>query len=254
MKLIEKKCPNCGAGLEFSDTDKSCKCQYCHRAFEIERDMNIDSSFEDQFNLSELQKPFQIFTFVYIFIIIIVGLIIMFSIAFSFSSSKSKVKTNKTDIVNGEESNTEDKEVLLEDISELSNKDFDSIDNKATIEINRTGEGVNDANQSYSVNGKIIREVLYIAYKEGSNYVIPIYKANYRDFFHQNNQYTVYIPIVFENIEKDVLFSLGNARLSAPEFYFNADKSSYTYGYASLDDAYNDLIKPLEVEYKISSK
>ena len=42
MKLIEKKCPNCGGSLEFSETDKSCKCEYCHRAFEIERAEKLD--------------------------------------------------------------------------------------------------------------------------------------------------------------------------------------------------------------------
>ena len=34
MKLIEKKCPNCGANLEFKDTDKSCKCSHCGSSFE----------------------------------------------------------------------------------------------------------------------------------------------------------------------------------------------------------------------------
>ena len=29
MRLIEKKCPNCGADLEFKDNDKSCKCSHC---------------------------------------------------------------------------------------------------------------------------------------------------------------------------------------------------------------------------------
>ena len=59
MRLIEKKCPNCGANLEFDENDKSCKCQYCKRSFEIERDTdNLD-----KFNLiyDKMQKPVKAF-------------------------------------------------------------------------------------------------------------------------------------------------------------------------------------------------
>ena len=38
MRLVEKKCPNCGANLSFGENEKSCKCEYCKREFEIERD------------------------------------------------------------------------------------------------------------------------------------------------------------------------------------------------------------------------
>ena len=46
MRIIEKKCPNCGAALEFNETDKSCKCNYCKRSFEIERDSDAPMEFE----------------------------------------------------------------------------------------------------------------------------------------------------------------------------------------------------------------
>ena len=36
--------------------------------------------------------------------------------------------------------------------------------------------------------------------------------------------------------------------------YFNSEKTSYTYGYSSIDDIYNNIIKPLESDYKLSSK
>ena len=63
MKLIEKKCPNCGASLEFDETAKSCKCEYCHRAFEIERDNSLDvNDLAEQFNLNELKGPLKAFS------------------------------------------------------------------------------------------------------------------------------------------------------------------------------------------------
>ena len=47
MKLIEKKCPNCGANINFNSNDKEVKCSYCDTVFTIERDVtNIDEAIE----------------------------------------------------------------------------------------------------------------------------------------------------------------------------------------------------------------
>lgn len=262
MRLIEKKCPNCGASLEFNENDKSCSCQYCHRSFEIERDTSLDvKDLAQQFNLSELEKPLKIFsmgfTFTYIIFFVIFILVaagIGFGIYSTFKSSSSSKTDFPVEDIDDIFDTEDDENKLLTDVNQLSNRDFDSIDNKATVSINRRGEGINNADHSYSVNGNITREVLYVASKDDANFVIPIYKATYYDFFNQEDQYTVFIPIVFENIEKNVLFSLGNAKLSAPEFYFNDDKTSFTYGYVSIEEAYDNVIRPLENDYKITSK
>ena len=251
MRLVEKSCPNCGANLEFDEDAKSCKCQYCKRSFEIERDMNDI----DKFNLiyDKIQKPFKVaflIPFVFAFIIFI---IIFCMIFFGFRSHSKIVKESSIGIVD-KEKEKEEEEKLLTSVDDLNNSDFDSIDNHATTEINRTGEGVNNADHSYSTDGKITREKLYIAYKEGSNYVVPIYKVTYRDFFHQEDRHTVFVPILFENIEKNVIFSIGNAQMKAPKYCFNSDCSSYTSGYVSLEEAYNEVVKPYEEEYTISEK
>ena len=47
MKLVEKKCPNCGAKLSFENTDKEVTCKYCDMSYEIERGTNINELFED---------------------------------------------------------------------------------------------------------------------------------------------------------------------------------------------------------------
>ena len=251
MRLVEKKCPNCGANLEFDEDDKSCRCTYCKRSFEIERDLNDI----DKFNLiyEKIHKPFKMVMIVPFIFAGVVFLMIFLSIFFSMRRVHTNNSNNKPshEIIDIED---KEEEKLLTDVSELSNSDFDMIDNHATVEINHSGEGVNDASHSYSIDGKITREKLYIAYKKGSNFVIPIYKATYRDFFHQEDRSTVYVPIVFENIEKDIVFSIGNPKLSAPVYYLSSDQSSFTYGYASLEEAYNEVIKPYEEEYTITEK
>ena len=69
------------------------------------------------------------------------------------------------------------------------------------------------------------------------------------------NDYKVYIPIKFEHIRKSGFISnFKNPQLEAPEYYFNPEQTSYTYGYDSMENLYNDVIKPLESDYKISEK
>jgi len=49
MKLVEKKCPNCGASIKFNDDDKETVCNYCHTSFDIEKDPA--EKLMDSFNL-----------------------------------------------------------------------------------------------------------------------------------------------------------------------------------------------------------
>jgi len=94
MKLIEKKCPNCGASLSFDSTDKEVTCKYCNVSFEIEREISdyIDTEKigklandilnPETFNLHRkmVNNFSKIFIFVWAFIFII-ALVMFFLIA-----------------------------------------------------------------------------------------------------------------------------------------------------------------------------
>lgn len=248
MKLIEKKCPNCGANLEFKDSDKSCKCGHCGSSFEIERDTNI-SDLAEQFDLKPIGKVFSIFytlsfiesAIIFIFVAVFIG-VIFFQI-----KNVSDVNKNKETSLFGDGK-------LISDVKKLSSADIGIITQAASSKINHLGEGVNNSKHSYKLAGKAKREKIYVAYKKDGNYLIVIYKAIYHDFFHQEDSYTVFVPVVFENVREDDYFSLGDGDVSAPEFYFNSDKTSYTYGYSSFEEAYNGTLKPLESGYTITEK
>lgn len=260
MKLVEKKCPNCGAGLSFNDTDKSCKCDYCKRSFEIERDKDVDTtSFSDQFSLNEIEMPLKIFgiymagTYIVSAIIGIIVFILIGVIGYNiYKQASNQLSDSDNDSIINKKSNTK----YITSIDDLDNDDYEDIDSDSNIEIKRSGNGVNNAYHSYSRDGDSKREKVYVAYKKDGNVIIAIYKAIYKDFFHQENSYTVYVPIVYENIKKDDFgsYEWKNPQVKAPEYYFDSEHKSYTYGYNSLDEAYNSVVKPLEKDYKISQK
>lgn len=251
MRLIEKKCPNCGASLEFNENDKSCKCSYCKRAFEIERD-DFQKDLANQFNLKpvEVGLTFSIFTFLPIFIFVLLFIVfVSYQIFSNFRSDKySNFEKNQT------EYDVDVSNELVTDISELSSVDLGHITSSSKLLISSRGEGANDSHHSYLKNGQDILEKQYVAYKSDSNYVISIFRTTFHDFFNQENSFVIYVPVVFENVKKNVVFSLGNGKVSAPEYYFNAERTSYTYGYASFDEAYNGVVKVLENDYKITEK
>lgn len=42
MKIIEKKCPNCGANIKFKVGEHDARCEKCRREFAIEYDEDVD--------------------------------------------------------------------------------------------------------------------------------------------------------------------------------------------------------------------
>lgn len=259
MKLVEKKCPNCGASLEFNETDKSCKCEYCKRVFEIERDNSINSSsISDQFQLNKLEKPLKIFgiymasTYIIGGIVVILVFIFIGICGYKIYNSANK---NFNDAVNKTVNKTKNSDKYLSSIDEINNSNYEDIDNDAKMKIISVGKGVNDSRHSYNRDNNPIREKIYVASKNNGNKVIAIYKTDYYDFFHQENRFSIYVPIVYENIKNSFLgYEFENPNVSAPEYYFDAEKSAYAYGYGSFEEAYTSLVKPLEKDYKITQK
>lgn len=246
MRLIEKECPNCGAGLHFTKDDTTCKCEYCKREFEIERDPE-KKKLDEQFSLSELKTPFKIFSyftfgsmisqFIMFFAIFIVIVIVAFNIIQGLNDSDSIFNRSA---------------YYVSSISDLSDSDYSTLDINSTILIARDTTGITGL---YNAKSNYKREKLYIISSEKGNRIIPVYKAIYTNISNSEEKYTIYIPIVYKNVKtknNSISFSLGEGTIKAPEYQFNG--GSYTYGYGDLDTLYNELIKQYDKGYKIVEK
>lgn len=248
MKLIEKKCPNCGAALEFNESDKSCKCDYCHRSFEIERDQSVDvSDIAEQFNLNELNGPlkiFSIFSGAVMITIFIMTFLIIGGVGYGIYKANSQPNEELA-------KNFERRTTLLSDASKLDKYQIESLNMEARIIAHQTAKGRSDTTYSYQSSDSLRLEKIYIAFKKDSNKIIIVYKGKFHNFFDQSDVHTIYTPVVYENVHE--IIDLNHGKNPAPEYYFNADKSSYIYAYGSLDEINNNLIKPLEDDnYKIT--
>ncbi|MBR3490496.1 MAG: hypothetical protein IKH36_03285 [Bacilli bacterium] len=93
MKLVEKKCPKCGADLSFDRTSKEVSCKYCNTSFEVYKDTDdiVDTVSDmidpDIFQLhAKMFKNFgKLHTAVFIFVFA-VAIIIFIIVAFNMFS------------------------------------------------------------------------------------------------------------------------------------------------------------------------
>lgn len=249
MKLIEKECPNCGAGLSFNIEDTSCKCEYCKREFEIERD-DSKKKIADQFNLSELKTPFKIFSYftigsfiaqaiIFIGVFIVIG-IIAYNIIKGFNDSDSLFNRNAS---------------LVTEISDLSKSDFNTLDLTSKIIVSKSNS---DSVSEYTMKG-FKREKIYVISNDKTNVIIPVYRGIYKQVFSNSDEFTniVYIPVKYEDVKtkyNSISIYLNDGEIVGPEYYFNLEHSEYAYGYKDLDTLYNELIKPYEKNYRIVEK
>ena len=234
MKLIQKKCPNCGASLEFNNKDTSCKCNYCNTTFEIQKENN------DIYNLTPAAKigitSSIIITIITFIIVIIIFIIVCIGI---FNNNKDNKDNN---IINEiKEKNEQDKN-LLDNIDDISNNKYKELDTNALFIISHDAEGIKDTNSNYLIDGKASLEHIYLLSKENSNMLITVYKATYYNFFNTISRYTIYIPIVYENITKS-LNNITNGKIKAPKYYFNKEETIYYNGYSSIEEINNKLIE-----------
>ncbi len=107
MKIIEKKCPNCGAQLSFDGEDTEAKCNYCGQEFIIEKDIKDTTKKMSEELLAshiKLQKKMtkgvfaaQKVFFIFFFIIFVSIFVITFKNVYSQISGSPSVKIEQID-------------------------------------------------------------------------------------------------------------------------------------------------------------
>jgi hypothetical protein len=190
MKLVEKKCPNCGGDLKFGINDKETKCEYCNKAYEIERE-NDDK--EELFNADNYKfieegaeaakavvvgfaaaQMIPIFIFAIFFIMIVV-----FGIFFGFRQTGSNRVNDKEKVVQKvEESDREKlkKENYVLELKNLEEKDLTEIHNSTTSTLNTTikrHETFTYSHGSYSYVG------MYFILSPTGNTLYDVYKITF---------------------------------------------------------------------------
>lgn len=270
MKIIEKKCPNCGAGLSFGENDHSCKCDYCHREFEIERDEKIinDETKDnlDAYSLIDPETAKKVAkTGLVVFAASSIVPFIIFLVVFGFiaymviGGISGSIKEEQNRIQNTVEEQKK-KDTPINDVSLLKNTELKYLSDKSHGALSVKG----GTTTKYAYDDEDDEVYKYIlAYKDNKNYFYIVQKVLYVNFFNKSDKKTIFIPIKFENVYSGMKWSdeeteeiVNGMVVDAPQYYLNNEKTSYVRGaYSTYEEFYKAKINTLKDQgYKITEK
>ena len=211
MKIIEKKCPNCGADLKFNIGDRETKCNYCKTEFIIE-DNNTDNKNFNLDNINLNQKFVRVFGITHIIATSMIILITFFIFIMALTGIKKiKLKNNQIDI----------------NINDVNKNVINELYSASKEEVNKW--------MGYSFDYKLKgnhEEVGYYYLKNSvSIKIICVLKSTYESKYDEK---TVYNAITFTGNNLDSISHTPYIKL--------ANKGDI-YGYPTLKELYNSAIK-----------
>lgn len=215
MKIIEKKCPNCGAGLKFDIKDKETKCKYCNSEFVI-KDNNTDSK---NINLDDIKlnkKIIKVFSTIHIIITLIILCTIIVTLflfnninSTSFSSTKIHISIN---------------EVNEKIQKKLSNASINEIKNWDIIHTKYKLQGEYEDFGYYYLKNKLGVKVIYILKYTYSN---------------ESDSKTIYTAFKFTGKSLDSLSYkpyIDTNRIELDDFDF-------VYGYETVEELFDSVVR-----------
>lgn len=270
MRLIEKKCPNCGAELKFGFEDKETKCEYCGKSFEIERttEEKKDLYNADNYKIFEdatqtISKGLGVFFLIPVIFIFVVGIIIFVSLRIFSARPSHETKVEERKIVDNEtieEMNKKEEEYqkTAEDklkeagfvlsFSDLSKQNISDIKDNSISILNKELER-NDA--FLFPYGKWSYVGMYLVTNDRGNNLFDVYKINFKI---NGKQYAYYagirylgVKVIDGKLAMDMNgFILGSSNM-------RSGKYRYTFGYDSTKDFFNKNIRGLLGSNKIQT-
>ena len=278
MKFVEKKCPNCGAGLKFDDGASSVACEYCNQTFYIQRDEKKYARLDEAHRanayrfVDEVGKPVvKAFATVHIAMMIIP--IVMFVVVaggigmsiYSFSSrdnSPTKVEHNNNNS-NYEETIKQEMEdkfnearkgivTKLEQIDSTSLETFH--DTSETDLVNYQGSSVH-GNYKVTKSWNSVGVYLLVGKETNKNILYDVMAQTYKNK-KTGKVTTLYSAVKFDDLKLTKDGVVNNDYMGWPEVpSYKLPESTFNsaYGYESVEKLYNQLVRSQSGEYTIEA-
>ena len=274
MRLVEKKCPNCGGELKFGFEDKETKCEFCGTSFEIERDEkkledNNEKFNADNYALTEEQKKAATaivgtFAAMQVLPIIVGAVIIIMFVGFgilaarhnnNFSVDRKEVIEEKINDGESKDQTPEKtaKERLKEEGYIFSFKELTG-DNLNDFHDNSTSILKNEINRYNAFlygHGNWSYVGMYLLTNDYGNSIYDVFSINFKI----NGKAIPYFSAVkYDNVR----VKEGKLKVNMKGYVVGALNSNSgmnskdTFGYASAKDFYNKVIRGESVKSDVS--
>lgn len=266
MKLVEKKCPGCGAGLKFNENDTSVTCEYCNKTLHIQRDekkmstldeAHIDEAFKfvNEVGIPLFKSVAKINMVVFI-VPIIFFVIIAIAIFSTFSSfEKDNSFSGSSSIFEGfDKDEDKDDTKYLSKISEIDGVSMSTFHDNSISVLNRgiehlkTYEKVTDW-ESCGVYLLISKE------DKSENLLYDIFKKSYKNS-KTGETLEMYAAVKYDGLElteENIIATDYYGVAADPMYYIDKDNNEFVRGYVGNDKIYNQLIRSQSSKYTIEA-
>jgi hypothetical protein len=262
MKFVEKKCPNCGAGLKFDDGATSVVCEYCNQTFYIQRDEKkygrVDEAhMADAFKfVDEMGKPIAEAIFRTHKVMAIVPFII-FVIAFAgigftiFGMARTQMN-DRNDIINKNNifNKNENKIKFVTKLSDIDSVTLDTFYDTAKSELHHMD------NLDYNVgNWSPVGSYLLVAKDGKSNQLYTVMKHTYtsRSGKKEVTLYAAYLYTMLKFNDSNMIDHKFNGSSVTQDIDLDGKTHNFATGYESVEKFYNKEIRPQLGQYNIEA-
>lgn len=272
MKFVEKKCPNCGAGLKFDDNATSVVCEYCSKTYYIQRDEKKYARLDESHKanaykfVDEVGKPI-VKAFATAHIVMSIVPIVIFLIAAVgigatiFSLASDQMNDNGSIVEEHEKKWEEEQEKAFQEarkkiVTKLSQIDATSLKtfyDHAVMELDNS----DGSNSKYKISKdwEAYGAYLLVGKETNKNYLYVLCKHTYK---HRTNgkEITLYGAVKYDDLKLTSDGIVNNDFFSwteAPSVDLDGDKFEWAYGYDSEEKLYNTLIRSQSGSYTIEA-
>ena len=270
MRLIEKKCPNCGAELTFGFEDKETKCEYCGKSFEIERttEEKNDLYNADNYQIFEeasrtISKGFGAFFLIPVIFIFVVGIMIIASLRIFSARPNHENKIEERKIMDKEdieEMNKREEEYqktveekmkeagFVLSFNDLSKQHLSDIRDNSVSILKKEIERYDAFLYPY---GKWSYVGMYLVTNEKGNNLYDVYKINFKV---NGKQYPFYAGVRYLSakvVDGKLVMDMNGYVVGSANMRSGGYKD--TFGFESTKDFYNKNIRGLLGSNKVQS-
>lgn len=269
MKLIEKKCPNCGAGLKFDKDDTEVVCEYCKKSYVIQRDNTekkdstdlSDIDYElieevfDKFNkvTNEMFRVPRVTSKVITAIVIIVFVSIFFG-ALALIGTIASGDIKDKNLINNDPIVEPKKDNYVTELSQIDEKSLEIFHKETQKTLDRwrgyLWTDVKESEWTYVGMYLLVNKNEDEFSVDDNNYLYDVYKKKYTG----DLEMEVYGAVMYSDLkllEDNTVDNSFRGTGYAPTLYVDGRYSSFVYGYEDNEELYNKIIRTKRSDYKI---
>lgn len=258
MKIVEKKCPGCGANLKFGENDTNVKCEYCGKELYIQRDEKKYEKFDDTHLadaykfVDEFGKPIaKGIAVVQIIMFIIFGLIFVSAFAFFIFIATSMFSDTNDDNIFKLMQSANNNENMVNYVKTLS--DIDDVTLETFYDASKSSLFHWD-NRGYTVGAwSPVGSYLLVSNDGGENFLYTVMKHTYTN---RKTKKTIdlYAAVKYSNLiltDNNVIEHTFKGTSISQDIDLDDDTFNYAEGFESVEKLYNYELRNKKNNYKI---